>query len=170
MNSDQFKRIVELAQIETENVSNPNLKNLDYICKQLLHCFHYSTLQIQDDSVGPTRLNWSTVYDRLVNKRYGGLCYERDEILFQFLKFIGYEPHRIEARAVKADGELANRHDHMAVAVRIKEQWYLCDCGWGGICWNGAILLQPMTETTTDHLIIRCNPETNSSNSTLEKS
>ena len=154
MNSDQFKRILELTDIGPEYVSVPTIENLDYICKKMLVSFHYSTLQIQDDSAGSTKLNWSIIYDRLVEKRRGGLCYERNELLFQFIKFIGYEPHRIEARLFESNGQLTPRHghysttinyildntkfqDHMAVVVRMmnndKQQSYLCDCGWGGI-------------------------------------
>ena len=33
----------------------------------------------------------------MINQKMGGLCYERDETLFQLLNYIGYEVYRIEA-------------------------------------------------------------------------
>ena len=66
-------------------------ENLKIICEKFLPKFHYSTLQLQDSSVGPTKLEWETIYQRLVVERRGGLCYERDEVLWQLLNYIGYE-------------------------------------------------------------------------------
>ena len=66
-------------------------ENLKSICEKFLPKIHYSTLQLQDDSVGPTKLEWETIYQRLVVEKRGGLCYERDEVLWQLLNKIGYE-------------------------------------------------------------------------------
>ena len=65
--------------------------NLKSICEKFLPKIHYSTLQLQDASVGPTKLEWETIYQRLVVEKRGGLCYERDEVLWQLLNKIGYE-------------------------------------------------------------------------------
>ena len=65
--------------------------NLKSICEKFLPKFPYSTLQLQDASVGPTKLEWETIYQRMVVEKRGGLCYERDEVLCQLLNKIGYE-------------------------------------------------------------------------------
>ena len=66
-------------------------ENLKSICEKFLPKFHYSTLQLQDGSVGPTKLEWEIIYQRLVVEKRGGLCYERDEVLWQLLTKIGFE-------------------------------------------------------------------------------
>ena len=66
-------------------------ENLKSICEKFLPKFHYSTLQLQDGSVGPTKLEWEIIYQRLVVEKRGGLCYERDEVLWQLLNKIGFE-------------------------------------------------------------------------------
>ena len=90
----------------------------------------------------------------------GGLCYERDEVLYQVLSFIGYEVYRIEASGFESKDHVsilnndlfflphianrtktktAPRYDHMAVGVHLGEEWYLCDIGWGGFMFEGAV-------------------------------
>ena len=66
-------------------------ENLKSICEKFLPKFPYSTLQLQDASVGPTKLEWETIYQRMVIEKRGGLCYERDEVLCQLLNKIGFE-------------------------------------------------------------------------------
>ena len=77
-----------LSKDESLTCSPGNLKT---ICEKFLPKFHYSTLQLQDASVGPTKLEWETIYQRMVVEKRGGLCYERDEVLCQLLNKIGYE-------------------------------------------------------------------------------
>ena len=79
------------------------------------------------------------------------------------LKFIGYEVYRIEASGFeskdyvstfnqqkgkfffapqivkKAKTKTAPRYDHMAVGVHLCDEWYLCDIGWGGFMYEGAV-------------------------------
>ena len=46
----------------------------------------------------------------------------------------------------------------MALAVKIEEKWFLCDCAWGGICFGGAFELEPGKITETPRMRIRCVP------------
>ena len=81
-------------------------------------------------------------FSRLIVRNLGGLCYERDEVLYQTLKFVGYEVYRIEASGIIGSGEkqtTAPRYDHMAVGVKLDSIWYLCDIGWGGYMCQGAV-------------------------------
>ena len=39
----------------------------------------------------PSKLEWETIYQRLVVENRGGVCYERDEVLWQLLNKIGYQ-------------------------------------------------------------------------------
>ena len=46
----------------------------------------------------------------------------------------------------------------MALAVKIDEKWFLCDCAWGGICFGGAIEMEVGKVTETPRMRIRCVP------------
>lgn len=76
------------------------------------------------------KLEWPVIFRRLVQEKRGGLCYERDEVLYQVLTYLGFDAHRIECSAVKDNYQLASQYDHMAVAVKLNGKWFLCDAGW----------------------------------------
>ena len=42
----------------------------------------------------------------------------------------------------------------MALIVKLNDKWFLCDCGWGGICFTGAVDMDRTTETS--NLKVRC--------------
>ena len=92
----------------------------------------YSTIPLQLYPKIQLKLEWPDIFRRLVQEKRGGLCYERDEVLYQALKYLGFDAHRIECSAVKSgtNYELASSYDHMAVAVKLDKKWYLCDAGW----------------------------------------
>ena len=69
--------------------------------------------------------------------------------------------YRIEVTCVffkKGEMIHGSRFGHMAMAVKIGEQWFLVDCAWGGICFGGAIELEPGKITETPRMRIRCVP------------
>ena len=51
-----------------------------------------------------------------------------------------------------------SRFGHMALAVKIDEKWFLCDCAWGGICFGGAFEMEVGKVTETPRMRIRCVP------------
>ena len=44
-------------------------------------------------------LKWEDIFLRLVREKKPGLCYERDELLYQALDFLNFEVYRIEGQA-----------------------------------------------------------------------
>jgi len=142
MNELQFNQIANTFGLTEDETKTISLGNLNSICIKGLHCLPYSTLQVHTETEPETKLEWNTIFDRLIVKNLGGLCYERDEILYQVLTFIGYEAHRIEASGIIGSGDeqtTAPRYDHMAVGVKLDNTWYLCDIGWGGYMCQGAV-------------------------------
>ena len=66
-----------------------NLSNLVKICAKLRCSTIYSTLSIQTPGSEFVKLDFERIFKRVIENKNGGLCYERDEILFQLLKYIG---------------------------------------------------------------------------------
>ena len=44
----------------------------------------------------------------------------------------------------------------MALIVKLNDKWFLCYCGWGGICFTGTSDMERTTETS--NLKVRCVP------------
>ena len=75
-------------------------------------------------------LEWPDIFRRLVKEKRGGICYERDELLYQALTLIGFDAHRIECQTIKNNYLISSTHDHMALAVSLNKKWYLVDAAW----------------------------------------
>ena len=84
-----YHTVVHIPEIEESETCSP--ENLKSICEKYIPKYHYSTLQLQDESVGPTKLEWESIYQRVVVEKRGGLCYEKNELCWQLLNKIGYE-------------------------------------------------------------------------------
>lgn len=112
-----------------DEYTNCSAENLKSICEKFLPKFHYSTLQLQDASVGSTKLEWETIYQRLVVEKRGGLCYERDEVLWQLLNKIGYEVlgHQRFTRVTsgEASGYLTVGSYQLGTVCYTVEPWHL---------------------------------------------
>merc|ERR1711935_123716 len=155
MEKHQFECVADFFGLNPEERRDTSLENLNKIAIKGLHALPYSTLQIHCENEPVTRLDWSTIYDKLINQNRGGLCYERDETLYQVLNFIGYEVYRIEVSGIVGAKAVEPRHDHMAIGVKLNNAWYLCDIGWGGFMYEGALAIT--TEPTlTRRFTARC--------------
>jgi len=42
------------------------------------------------------KLNWPDIFERVIIEKRGGICYERNEVLYQALAKFGYTVYRIE--------------------------------------------------------------------------
>jgi len=140
MNSDEFRIYCQLLQINADSLKC-DLESLNRVSERQLHFIHYSTIPLQCYPRMELKLEWSEIFRRLVVEKRGGVCYERDEVLYQALKYIGFEVYRIECMAIKGFQRLSSRHDHMAVMVKLDQKWYLVDAGWGGVMFHGAMEL-----------------------------
>ena len=85
----RYLSTVQIPEIDESEICSP--ENLKSICEKYMPKYHYSTLQLQDESVGPTKLEWESIYQRVVVEKRGGLCYEKNELCWQLLNKIGYE-------------------------------------------------------------------------------
>ena len=80
----------------------------------------------------PVSMEPEAVFDKLVTRRRGGWCYEMNGLLGWALGEIGFDVRRVEGgvmREATGDGALGN---HLCLVVRLDEQDYLVDVGFGG--------------------------------------
>ena len=64
----------------------------------------------------------------------GGFCYELSGLFFELLQKIGYESKRISARVNNGKGNFGQEFDHLAIIMRIEDEAYLVDVGFGDFC------------------------------------
>lgn len=69
-------------------------------------------------------------YEKIVENRRGGFCYELNGLFNELLSSLGFETKLVSAR-VSNGTEYGPEYDHAAIIVRIDEDEYLADVGFG---------------------------------------
>ncbi len=78
----------------------------------------------------PLVLDEAALFDKIVRRRRGGLCYELNGLFAALLRTLGFTVHLLAARDVHADGTLGPAFDHLTLLVEAEGRW-LVDVGWG---------------------------------------
>ena len=74
-------------------------------------------------------LDESQLFNKIINQRRGGFCYELNGSFAALLKRLGFEVDLLSAR-VYGNGGYGPEYDHLALRVRLKDDW-LVDVGFG---------------------------------------
>jgi len=82
------------------------------------------------------RIELSESYEKIVNRRRGGFCYELNGVFFQLLRIIGFDVKLISARVYSKDRGFGPEFDHMAIIATIQDVKYLVDVGFGEFAYS----------------------------------
>jgi N-hydroxyarylamine O-acetyltransferase len=78
----------------------------------------------------PIRLDPAHLYDKIVQRRRGGFCYELNGLFALLLEALGFHVERFAASVRGQDGSYGFDHAHLLLSVTL-EQGFLCDVGFG---------------------------------------
>lgn len=70
-------------------------------------------------------------YDKIVKQKRGGFCYELNGLFYGLLKEAGFDVKMVSARVYNAEGVFGPEFDHMALIVKLNNENYLTDVGFG---------------------------------------
>lgn len=102
---------------------------------ELLSSLHYANLlRVPFENLDihldrPIRLDEQHLYDKIIYQRRGGFCYELNGLFAWMLQELGFQVDLLSAE-VYQDGEFSPVFDHLALRVRLEEDW-LVDVGFG---------------------------------------
>lgn len=103
-----------------------------------LRAISYENLDIH---LGLLMLEIDAIYDKIVNRRRGGWCYEMNSLLAWALREIGFEVRMVSGAVNRARaGDLAESN-HLVLLVQL-DQLYVADAGFG----NGFLEPLPLAE------------------------
>ena len=113
--------------IENANISvNPvNLKRLQ---KQHLLRVPFENLDIHWKR--PIILNAEKLYEKVVDEKRGGFCYELNGLFCELLKNLGFTSKIVSAR-VSNGSDFGAEYDHLAILTKIDDDDFLVDVGFG---------------------------------------
>ncbi|MFL6254322.1 MAG: arylamine N-acetyltransferase family protein [Pyrinomonadaceae bacterium] len=98
-----------------------------------LHVAHLLTVPFENLSIHagePIVLDDESLYDKVVERRRGGFCYELNGLFAALLRALGFYVEMLSAAVAKPDGEFSPDFAHMTLLVTLGERW-LADVGFG---------------------------------------
>lgn len=119
------------ARVGYAGESRPTLETL-----RTLHRLHPAAIPFESLDVWlgrPIRLEAAAVDAKLIHGGRGGYCFEQNSLLLRVLQAIGFEAEPLIARSRwNRAPNLLQARTHMALRVRLQEEWWLADVGFGG--------------------------------------
>jgi N-hydroxyarylamine O-acetyltransferase len=118
-----------LHRIGIDTVSGPDLETL-----RLLHRAHLRTVPFENLDIRrghPLVLNEQALFDKIVARRRGGICYEQNVLFRAMLRTMGFCVNLVSAEVGLGEGEFGPPFDHVALLVVVGQQLLLADVGFG---------------------------------------
>jgi N-hydroxyarylamine O-acetyltransferase len=116
-----------LARLEVARPSRLDADALALLQERHLRTVPFENLDIHLDV--PIVLEEPALFDKIVTRRRGGLCYELNGLFAALLRHLGFEVTVLAGRVFGPDG-IGPVFDHMALCVDLDERW-LADVGFG---------------------------------------
>jgi N-hydroxyarylamine O-acetyltransferase len=138
-----------LQRIRAASSGEANLDQLRHLQNQHLLEVPFENLDVIWGN--PIRLQLDELYDKIVNRRRGGFCYELNGLFAWLLSSLGYPVDLLSARVYGEERRnFGPEFDHMALWVHL-ERPYLVDVGFGDGFRQPLLLPDGQTEDISGH-------------------
>jgi N-hydroxyarylamine O-acetyltransferase len=122
---------IYLRRIGFDQPVKPDVETL----YELQHA-HMLTVPFENLDIGwnrPIKLNFESLWQKIVIHRRGGFCYELNGLFSALLESIGYTVTHLNARVFNREGQPGIDFDHLALLVKIpgESTRWLVDVGFG---------------------------------------
>jgi N-hydroxyarylamine O-acetyltransferase len=107
----------------------PKLPTLRSLHRAHVLAIPFEALDVQLGRV--PSLDPAAIYDKIVERRRGGWCYEMNGLFGAALEAIGFKVTRLSCGVMRQDGGDERLGTHLALLVDCEGPW-LCDVGFGG--------------------------------------
>ena len=128
------------------------LETLEYL--QYCHLLHVPFENLDIYYGTPIVLDTCNFYDKIVLRRRGGYCYECNGLFYGLLQWLGFDVRMVSCR-VMTGRKMGQDFDHMALIVKIGDQEWLTDVGFGDFSIKPLLLAQqgPQKDGRADYYI-----------------
>jgi N-hydroxyarylamine O-acetyltransferase len=111
------------------SVSGPDLATLRRLHRAHLQTVPFENLDIRRGH--PLVLDERSLFDKIVRRRRGGICYEQNMLFCALLEAIGFSVTLVGAEVSIGESEFGPPFDHMALLVLVGQHRLLADVGFG---------------------------------------
>ena len=117
-----------LKRINYRGSLEPTAETLRALQVAHLRAVPFENLSIHADE--PIVLEENALFEKIVDRRRGGFCYEANGLFAALLRALGFEVAMLAAGVAKKEGGFGPQFDHMTLMVTLAERW-LADVGFG---------------------------------------
>lgn len=117
-----------LQRINYSGSVKTNLKSLTELQQQ-----HLLNVPFEDADIfygRPIAFDIASFYEKVVNHKRGGYCYELNGLFYQLLLSYGFDVSMVSARVANGRS-YGPEYDHMALLVKLSDKEWLVDVGFG---------------------------------------
>ncbi len=130
-----------LARIHWHGDCSPTLENLNGII--YAHQTHVAFENMDSCYYGkPVSLETEDIYEKVVERKRGGYCFELNGLLCWLLNELGYHAWNCMVKIVERDPVGPVPVMHRGIIVEIEQDLYYCDVGFGGPAPAGAVRIE----------------------------
>ena len=124
-----------LERINFDGATEPTLELLRTLQKKHLLSIPFENLDIHYKT--PIQLNSANIFEKVINKKRGGFCYELNSLFYELLRSIGFTVKTISARVFNSKKQtFSPEFDHFAILANINSANYLVDVGFGEFAFH----------------------------------
>ena len=107
--------------------------SLEYL--EQLHVANLSRFPFENIDIllgKPLSLEPEVLFKKVIEQHRGGICYELNQLFAQLLVCLGFDCYFVAAEVYRADaGNFSPAFSHIAIVVKLSNQKYLLDVGFG---------------------------------------
>ncbi|XP_031137935.1 arylamine N-acetyltransferase, pineal gland isozyme NAT-10-like [Sander lucioperca] len=154
MTSVEMLAELYLSRIGFAGPAEPSLEVLRSVHIRHLLSVPFENLTVH--SGGRVQLDLPLLYDKIVNQRRGGFCFENNGLFSWLLSKLGF-------RVTLLSGQVKNMitgcygppFDHLVLMVSLDGQRWLCDVGFGAACFSAPLSLETSEPQEQGHRVYR---------------
>lgn len=117
-----------LKRINYDGPREPSAETLRAL--QVAHLLSVPFENLSIHAGEPIVLDEEALFEKIVDRRRGGFCYECNGLFAGLLRALGFDVAMLAAGVGRADGGFGPIFDHMTLVVTLAERW-LVDVGFG---------------------------------------
>ncbi len=139
----EVREYLKILDVEDVDLSASHACDIDLL-DRLTYCHQthvpFQTISIHD-SGEPPATDTDSLYEKVVEKRWGGYCYEVSKLYQTLLEALGYDARSTVCRFIRGRDVVAP-FNHRAILVNAPEGYRYVDVGLGGPVPPASLLLQ----------------------------
>jgi N-hydroxyarylamine O-acetyltransferase len=133
-----------LNRIRYEGPLHPSAQTLRDLQVAHLRTVPFENLSIHANE--PIVLDDAALFEKVVQRRRGGFCYELNGLFAALLRSLGFEVEMLAAAVARSKGGFSHDLDHMTLLVKLEQRW-ISDVGFGDSFIEPLLLDEPGEQT-----------------------